>query len=75
MFFINITPLTTWAQTKNVTVTLPTFEVRLNGIQVNNNDRKYPLIVYNNITYFPMTYDDSRFLGLKTEWDQYGFYS
>ena len=30
----------------------------------------YPYIVYNGITYFPMTYDGARFLGLSTTWSQ-----
>lgn len=70
VLWLNVTPLTAWSSTKNITVTLPTFEVRLNGIQIDNENRKYPLIVYKDITYFPMTYEDSRFLGLKTEWDE-----
>lgn len=51
-----------------VRVTLPTFKVTLNGVSVSNSDSKYPLIVYNGITYFPMTYYDSRFMGLETIW-------
>lgn len=51
-----------------VRVTLPTFKVMLNGVSVSNSDSKYPLIVYNGITYFPMTYYDSRFMGLETIW-------
>ncbi len=52
-----------------VTVTLPTFNVTINEIAIENEYRQYPFIVYKNITYFPMTYFDSRFLGLVTEWD------
>lgn len=70
ILLLNITSLNTWAQPKNVTVNLPTFEIKLNGIQINNNDREYPLVMYNGITYFPITYDDSRFLGLETKWDK-----
>ncbi|WP_159883660.1 hypothetical protein [Paenibacillus puerhi] len=57
------------AQTKQVSVAIPTFQVSLNGIQVDNAYRQYPLLVYKDITYFPMTYYDSRFLGLVTKWD------
>ncbi|GAB6109501.1 DUF5050 domain-containing protein [Fusibacter bizertensis] len=57
-----------WAATV-VSVSLPNFEVTLNGIKVENNYNKYPLIVYNDITYFPMTYYDSRFMGLESIWD------
>lgn len=53
----------------NVNVTLPTFDVRVNNIEIDNENREYPLIVYKGITYFPMTFHDSRFLGLETKWD------
>lgn len=57
------------AQTdKSVSIKLPSFSVTVNGIKVDNNYSKYPFIVYNNITYFPMTYNDCRFLGLETDW-------
>lgn len=54
----------------NVQVTLPNFPVTLNGTAIDNSYRQYPLLVYNNITYFPMTYYDCRFLGVETEWTQ-----
>lgn len=54
---------------QTVQVTLPDFDVTLNGQKIDNNTRQYPLIVYKDITYFPMTYYDSRFLGLYTQWD------
>ena len=55
---------------KSVSVTLPSFDVTLNGQVIENDNRQYPLLVYNNITYVPMTYYDSRFLGLTTFWNQ-----
>lgn len=51
-----------------VQVTVPTFDVTLNGVIVENSYRQYPLLLYKGITYFPMTYDDCRFLGLSTDW-------
>jgi len=53
----------------SVRVSLPAFKVNLNGVNIENNYNQYPLIVYNDITYFPMTYFDSRFMGLETAWD------
>lgn len=50
---------------------LPACEVRLNGTPVESEYREYPLLQYRDITYFPMTYYDCRFLGLTTEWDSY----
>ncbi len=52
-----------------ITANLPTFDITLNGVKIENNARLYPFIVHNDITYFPMTYYDSRFLNLKTEWN------
>ncbi len=54
---------------QTVQVTLPNFDVTLNGQTIDNDHRQYPLILYKGITYFPMTYYDSRFLGLYTLWD------
>ncbi len=56
------------AADQTVKVTLPKFEVKLNGHIVENQYREYPLLVYKDITYFPMTWYDSRLLGLETEW-------
>ena len=44
------------------------FDVRLNGVLIQNVVNQYPLIVYKDITYFPMTFADSRFLGVQTMW-------
>jgi hypothetical protein len=52
-----------------VSVTIPTFQVRLNDVIIDNAYSQYPLIVYKDITYFPMTYYDSRFMGLESLWD------
>ncbi|MBN7771995.1 DUF5711 family protein [Clostridium aminobutyricum] len=55
-------------KTNAVAVSLPNFNVTMNGEVVNNDYSKYPLIVYKNITYFPMTYSDCRFLGIESTW-------
>ena len=52
----------------SVQVALPSFNVTLNGTQIENATRQYPLIVYNDITYFPMTYHDCRFLSLESNY-------
>lgn len=51
-----------------VKVTLPSFKVTINGKVRENWYSEYPLLVYKNITYLPMTYNDARFLGLVTAW-------
>jgi len=50
----------------SVQVTLPAFSVTLNDKLIENAGRKYPLIVYRDITYFPMTFYDCHYLGLET---------
>ncbi len=48
---------------------LPSFDITFNGNKIDSTYRQYPILVYKDITYFPMTYFDSRHLGLNTEWD------
>lgn len=54
----------------SVTVTLPDFPITLNGTVIDNTHRTYPLLVYRGITYFPLTYHDTRYLGVESRWDQ-----
>lgn len=67
LIFICVQATTVYAA--EVTVSLPTFDVTMNGVKIENEFRQYPFIVYKDITYFPMTYFDSRFLNLETKWD------
>lgn len=53
---------------KSVQVSLPTFTVQLNGYIIDNKHEQYPLIVYKDITYFPMTFRHAQFMGLKANW-------
>ncbi len=50
-------------------VTLPAFDVTFGEEAVESEQRQFPLIVYKDITYVPMTYFDCRYLGLKTDWN------
>ncbi len=68
MIIIFIVTFSTYSYAKNVTIKMPSFNVKLNNDIINNEYREYPLITYNDITYFPMTYDDSRFLGIISSW-------
>lgn len=67
---VGVIPSGAFAAGGGVRVSLPGFDVLLNGVKVENEYRQYPLIVYRDITYFPMTYFDCRFLGVETRWDQ-----
>lgn len=69
MMAVAIMPANKAEAASSVRVSMPAFKVSLNGVNIENNYNQYPLIVYNDITYFPMTYYDSRFMGLETAWD------
>lgn len=53
----------------NVTASVSTETITLNGVEIDNQWLKYPLLVYRDITYFPMTYHLCSFLGVSTSWD------
>ncbi len=37
-----------------------------NGVLIDNSQRKYPIMKYNGVLYYPLTYYDAKFLGLET---------
>ncbi len=57
--------LPTYAQTETVKINLPKFPITINSLRIDNDRLEYPIIVYNDITYFPMTYQFAKGLGLK----------
>lgn len=57
------------AYAKNVSVQVPTFPVEINDVVYDNQHATYPLLVYQDVTYFPMTYRMTRSMGLITAWD------
>lgn len=58
----------TFAETKEVEVILPEFDVTINGNVIDNRTEKFPFIQYKGITYIPMTWDLSFALGLELKW-------
>ena len=52
-----------------VEVRLPSFQVTLNGQKIDSVHSPYPLLVYKDITYFPMTWNYARAMGLYTDWN------
>jgi len=50
-------------------VTTPNFQITLSGNMINNERLPYPLVVYEGITYFPMTWDFANLLGLDIVYD------
>jgi len=65
LFILLLTP----AFAMEVKTNLPTFDVAFNGAKIENENRQFPLLVYKDITYVPMTYYDCRYLGLISNWD------
>ncbi|WBW50242.1 hypothetical protein O6R05_01485 [Peptoniphilus equinus] len=75
-------PLAVFAADVSVSATIPDFPVNLNGIEFKPNvptnfnglefnpdeDAQYPLLVYKDITYFPMTTFHSTILNVNTNW-------
>ena len=61
------------AANNQVAVSIPSFSVSLNELKFDNNDQaKYPLLVYRDITYFPMTYYQAQLLNLSSAWTAEG---
>ena len=58
------------AAASQVAVSKANFPVIINGRVVENDYREYPFILYDGITYFPMTYEDCAYLGLENNWTQ-----
>ena len=58
-----------YASSQYVSVTIPDFPVYFNDVKVENSTREYPVLVYRDMAYFPMTYYDARFMGIETKWD------
>ena len=54
---------------EKINVKIPTFNTSINEVTFNNENEKYPLIVYKDITYFPMTWNMCRSIGLVSGWD------
>lgn len=57
------------AQAKGMTASIASGPVTFNGIKFDNSAALYPLLVYNDITYFPMTFFLCNFLGLSLKWE------
>lgn len=52
------------ATNNSVSITIPSFKVTVNDKTVNSTEMKYPMIVYKDITYFPLTWEWCNELGL-----------
>lgn len=50
-----------------VTVTIPEFPVTLNGTAFDSGAEEYPMLLYKDAIYLPLTYSVNSFMGLKTD--------
>ncbi|MBQ7667860.1 MAG: hypothetical protein IJS47_00840 [Clostridia bacterium] len=53
-----------------VNVKIPSFKTTINEFVFDNEKELYPLVVYKDITYFPMTYSLCQNVGLVISWDR-----
>lgn len=57
------------AATDQVEVSFPEFPATVNDTVLDVRHSEYPLLVYKDITYFPMTWNNMTALGLTAQWD------
>ncbi len=55
---------------EEVDINLASGLITINGTDIDNSKEVYPFISYKDITYFPMTWDFAKSMGLSTEWTQ-----
>ncbi|MUG73112.1 DUF5050 domain-containing protein [Paenibacillus validus] len=62
-------PLGADAAAPALQATVPSFPVTVNGTVLDVTHAAYPLLLYRDITYFPMTWNNTTALGLSVAWD------
>lgn len=67
---IAVTAAPVQAAQDRVEVKLPGFPVQINGVAIDSKRATYPLLVYKDITYFPMTWDYTESLGMSIQWNE-----
>ncbi len=70
LIFIFIMLVAIPASAENVSVKIAPFYTEVNAGSVDNRYVEYPLVVYKDITYFPMTYDMCSMLGLSSSYTE-----
>lgn len=51
-------------------ISSPAFSITVNGSPLDNVHNQYPFFLYEGITYFPMTWNNTVALGLEVNWNQ-----
>lgn len=57
------------ARSEEIEVRIPEYPVEINGVAIDSTLSEYPVLSYQGITYFPMTWNFSQALGLSVQWD------
>jgi len=70
IFFILLICSFAFGESSEVSVEVPEFSVSLNGEVINSDHSIYPLFVYKELTYFPMTSDFVKGLGLELQFHE-----
>lgn len=68
-FTCTLPPLAADAAAPAIQATVPSFPVAVNGTVLDVEHASYPLLLYRDITYFPMTWNNTTALGLSVAWD------
>lgn len=68
LLILQVMPAVSYGAERTVTAKLPTFRVQINGTIVDSTIAEFPLLVYKDITYMPMTYDFCNLIGLESSW-------
>lgn len=67
-------PTTKAVPPEKITAAVAAFDVYVDGIKLEHINTAYPLLVYKDVTYFPMTFDNVHRLGLTNSFDNGAFY-
>lgn len=59
-----VLPSIVLAENTEVDVTIPEYDVKVNGVKIETAQSQYPVLVYKGVTYFPMTSDYLSGVGL-----------
>ena len=46
-------------------IIIPTFDITINDVIINNQESKYPFVIHKNVTYLPLTWNYTQALGIK----------
>jgi hypothetical protein len=67
---LTLAPSLAFGQSREVRAMIPEFPVKVNGTQVDSIHALYPLLLYKDITYFPLTWDMAQALQWQLNWNE-----